>query len=634
MANPFEQRATEYLRDDEAFLAIVTPEPLAAFFQGPAAEGRLYDRLTMVLGTPGSGKTTLARLFEFPTVSTLVRNRGNSSYRPLIDTLTACGGISQERPALIGGRLPLESEYRDFWELGYSDGLRNRLMIALLQARMVLAWLRNLQTGGITLDDVEIVPREGAEAALASIGGTTGPDVLACAREVERAIYAVSAALVPPDTQDIEARATAAYQPFDVIEAFRVVDGTAAFQLRPLAIFDDVHTLHTVQFQAVRRWLVRRELKISRWLLTRLDALTPRDVLLGRSVSDGSEGIKESRDITVIAMQNTKKRGHQRRLFRKMATDMAGRYLAQMPIFNRRRLGNLGDLLLTQPPVLSPAQQADLKRRLTVAEARYGVPPQRRQDLLRKVTAYLKDKADRGADMKYAMMCVLYARYGKRYRGPGLFGTMGEVPSRRPLKVDGSVAEGARIHLLHRYRRPYFFGIDALCDASSENAEQFLQLAARLVAQSETQLIRRNKDGALTSSDQHRLLVERAGELVEEWDFPDCRLVRHLAKRIAEQCLTKSLEANASLGGGANAIGIPQSEFTKLLEVHAKIARVLKFGVAYNAFVIVPNHRTKNRLWCLIELGGVLLVHHKLTLKRGGFLERRSHDLARWLEEE
>ena len=47
MANPFEKRATEYLRDDEAFLAVVTPEPLVTFLQTYAREERLYDRLAM-----------------------------------------------------------------------------------------------------------------------------------------------------------------------------------------------------------------------------------------------------------------------------------------------------------------------------------------------------------------------------------------------------------------------------------------------------------------------------------------------------------------------------------------------------------------------------------------------------------
>src|ERR1700677_1360560 len=154
MINPFEKRATEYLRDDEAFLAVVTPEPLATFFQKPAKEGRLYDRLAMIIGTPGSGKTTLARLFQYSTLRTLLRNRGVNAYKALIDTLTACGAIADELPTLLGGRLPLEAEYREFWEFPYPDDLKTGLMIALLQARTLLVWLRNVQGAGVSLKQV------------------------------------------------------------------------------------------------------------------------------------------------------------------------------------------------------------------------------------------------------------------------------------------------------------------------------------------------------------------------------------------------------------------------------------------------------------------------------------------------
>lgn len=643
MPNPFEKRATEYLRDDEAFLAVVTPEPLTTFFQRHAEEGSLYDRLAVIVGTPGSGKTTLARLFLYPTLRTLLRNSSLSTYKALLDSLTSCRAIGDERPIIVGGRIPLEAEYREFWEFPYSEELKGGLMTALLQARTVLAWLRSLTDAGIPLESISIRPRAGSEAALAAIGGRDGPSLFARASQVELAIYKVSAALVPPDVSDIDADAAAGYRPFDVIEEIVFRDADRDVSARPLVIFDDAHSLHRAQLQLLVRWLTRREFKVSRWILMRLDALHPSDVLSDSSRGgDGEEpGIKRSREITSIWLQSSDDRAQQRRSFRKMAKDMANRYLQQMDVFNRRRLNSLGDLLSTQVEAIAPGKIEQLRGNVAAMQRRHGVSAKRRETIEEEVDRYLQASGDGGEDVRLAMLSILFARYAKRVPQRGLFDVNApdggateadavDVEPAKPLTADSDVAEGARVHLLHRFDRPYFFGIDILCDASSENAEQFLQLAGRLVSQSETQLIRA-KPATLTSGMQHTLLRQKAGEILRDWDFPQHQLVRRLADGIAKECLEKSLEPNASLGGGASAFGIPQDEFDEIPRKHPALARVLQFGVAYNSFMLVPNHGTKKKIWCLVELGGTLLLHHGLTLRRGGFLERRSDDLLKLL---
>lgn len=638
MLNPFEKRATEYLREDEAFLAVVTPEPLTTFFKKPADEERLFDRLATIIGTPGSGKTTIARLFQYSTIRTLLRNRESTTYKPLLDTLSQCKAIVNGQPAIVGCRLPLEAEYRDFWEFPYPEDLKVGLMTALLQARAVLAWMRNLQAGGHSLDSIEIVPRADAEAATTMIGGISGDAVIKRARQVELSIYHVSAALIAPDVSEIDSDAVAAYRPLDVIEAFRVKNGDGCLEIRPLVILDDAHNLHPLQLRALQRWLARRELKVARWILMRMDALKPAEVLTDTIQNIGGEtepGLQRAREITQIWLQSGEDRANQRRAFRKMAKDMANRYLSQMDIFSKRRLTNLSDLLTTEPEMISESKIKQLEVTVNATQRRNKISVERRSNLEVEINTYLESSTgeDSAKDVKLEMLNILMERYPKRIPQATLFESdSDDIEPNKPLSADSGVADGAKIHLLHRFERPYYFGIDTLCDASSENAEQFLQLARVLVARAETQIIR-TKGASLKSGVQHQLLRDRASQMIREWDFPQHQLVRKLSDWIGKLCTEKSLEVNASLGSGATAIGVLQEDFDSIPDKYPELARVLQFGVAYNVISLVPNHKTKKRFWCLIELGGILLLHYGLSLKRGGFLERRVDDFAKAISE-
>jgi hypothetical protein len=460
---------------------------------------------------------------------------------------------------------------------------------------------------------------------------------------VEAALYTVAGALVAPPASALPDAATGAYRPFDVLEQVRAriaLDGRwVDLVLQPLLILDDAHALHPAQFEGVQRWLARRELRIGRWMLTRLDILPARDVLQRpvASVEDESPALMGSRDVLPIALQSNvvERRKSNRATFRRMAQDMAGRYLRRMPLFERKGYRQLESLLGTDEPTLPKSRLEELRSSVDAAQKRLKVSARRRVELEAEIARYAEStKGPKiSPDVGLAMLSIMMHRYANRVPQASLFdgdeSSGGPDPS-RPVRAGRDVAEGARLHLLHAHDRPFYFGIDTLADASTENAEQFLQLARRLVDVAEVQLTRQ-RPPTLDASTQHRHLRQRARELLDQWSFPYFRQVRQLTAAIGARCVQTSLQPNAWLGPGANAYGVAQAEFEQIVQKHPELSRVLHFGIAYNAFTLVPDYECKNETWCLLELGGLAVVHHGLTLQRGGFIEGNVSELASML---
>jgi hypothetical protein len=126
---------------------------------------------------------------------------------------------------------------------------------------------------------------------------------------------------------------------------------------------------------------------------------------------------------------------------------------------------------------------------------------------------------------------------------------------------------------------------------------------------------------------QQAALADKGREIVDGWGFPFSRTIRELVDRIAKDCTKVSGEANASLGAGANAIAIPETEMKELLGSDNELAYALKYAIAYAAIVAVRDYGQGGKLWCLLELSGPVCLKYGLTLKRGGFLERHITDL-------
>lgn len=629
MSNPFKKRATEFFVEDESFLAAITPSPINVFFE--KNRERLFDRLVIISGTPGSGKTTLARLFQYRTIKTLLNHIDVASYREIATAIADCGMLNGGVPTKLTCRIPLTGEYRDFWELPYSKEIRYRLLESMLQARACLAWIQNLESAGHSFKDITIVPKSSSDAAALSVGVENVRNLYEKARQIELAIYEIIAALVPPSLDQLPEFAKAPYRPFDVIEEFEVEASDGVEKLQPLVVFDDAHELHISQYESLTSWLVKRELPIGRWIMTRLDALSPEQVLQGAPsrAREDLQRVQTKRDITEIRFQNDQSRKGERRHFEKMARDMSRRYISMMPVFDQRGITDITPILSNDPPKLTKGDLASFQKLLKKDYEKHRISENLREHIKQSVSSYVKGSTDRdiGEDVQLAMERILLHRYVNRLRPSDLFSNQEDTEPRKPVKCDSNVAHGAQIQLMHRFERAYYYGMSTLCDSGSNNAELFLQIAERLVEHAEIKIVR-NQPVSLKSREQHRLLRQRGTEIHDSWVFPESDNVRALIALISSRCLAETLKANAPLGAGANSYGILQTEFDELPKKYARLARVLQFGIAYNAIQLAPNHKTKGALWYLFELGGAATLHYGLPFYRGGFVEGTAHELA------
>ncbi|WP_217899055.1 hypothetical protein [Oceanicola sp. 22II-s10i] len=551
-------------------------------------------------------------------VESILRDQNSDTNKPLARALGDAGFVVDGRPHVAAVRIPMESEYRDFWELPYDEAVRTKLAFWLVQARAMLGLIRGLTARGTrALDQIRFIPRADFETQVEQIGGLDAEGVRRRALEVERAIYSVGSGLVPPSLEELPYEATAPYAPFDVIQAVEIDWDGQPLELRPLAMLDDIHDLHHAQLEALFRTLSHREMRFGRWMMMRLDALSPGAVLRSPDSQPGHNRT-QGRDFLDIHMQLDSDKGAARKKFRRMALGMADLYLPMIPTF-RNRPPPLRSLLSGAAPKLTDAQLRDLRETTDKDQRRLEITDERRASIDELVAGYAK-KGAVGDDVAVAMSRILLHRYDKRRANvtPSLFGDDDDPDPRNPLKADAGVAHGARVHLHHQFGRPFHFGADDVCDASNENAEVFLGFAGALVGEVETRAVRR-KPLELDAKVQQAVLRDEAERIIREWAFPQATRVRALVRAIGRACVDRTLEPNAPLDAGANAIGILEEEF-KMLPSDDPILLVLKHAVASGAVTIERDYGQGGKLWCLIELTGTVALAFGLTFVRGGFI--------------
>jgi len=623
MDNPFKKRRTELIADRRALLSMVSATPIQEFFRSEKAD--LIDKLTMVVGTPGCGKTTIAQVIEFESLMTLSTRAAAQINKDLVDVLNQNGLLRNGVPTLIGHTLPMSTNFRDIWELPYAESVRAALLRAFVQSKAVLGWFRQLETFKVDLATVEVVMGPGSDSVATVTGAGDPIRFREYARDIELSIFKIVTALVPPTEKELAAEfMNTRYDVFEVLKGIRVnawpgEEQVGPSMLRPMMIIDDAHELHPTQFLQLRDWLKSKAIGVSRWLMCRPDVVAPedyRDAMTKEALAeDGlTPGSTKGRDYLIKLMQLGTRDA---RRFKPIARDIANRYISVIPEFYRRGLNDLKTMLDTPSgAIIAKGQISQLEdevRRL----AKSSKFTDKLVDTLRaRIPATARE------DEAVAALRILLHRERNRTPQLGLLpdDSFREEPVTDDRMAAASLIEGARIQLMHEFKRPYYYGMDKLIGASNANIEQFIRLAGGLVDELLARIIR-GREAELNPKAQHAALVTQATQTMNEWDFPYAAVVKQVVDSIAARCKERTLLPNAPLDDGANAIGVPQEEMDRVLERSERLTRVLHFAFAYKALVFVPQYRCKNRDWCLLELGALPCIAYGLTLRRGGFIE-------------
>lgn len=625
MINPWHKRANELIRDPLALLPLISPAPIRQFFKGDATS--LFDRLVVVVGSPGSGKTTLARLLELGTLMAAVEASDRPDIRPLIEALNAAGLLDDLVPTVLAVRLPANSLYRGLWELPYPEETKHKLLRSLIQARAVLGWFRQLEADE-TLDVsvVRIHTVDVGEAHRAAIAADSASEFRELARKTEAEIFRVLSALVPPPLEQLsEHISSLVYEPLVAVSAIEVPSfkgRTGPFELRPMVMIDDAHELHSSQFADLDVWLRNREVRTARWVLTRVDSISPsefRRFQLEDEIERPPAGTSPGRDRLIRPLQGRKAR----QPFRQTVGDIGRRYMSQIPSFAAQGLNSLGDALPDAQPRMAQTAVRKLRDEVKGLGKRFDLS----DATIQAAIDHMPPEAPE--ELRLAVARIILHREALRTPQRSLFsaGTSDEAEPQLSRKIDSAVVVGAELQLLHDFGRPFFYGMDRLADASGENIEQFINLASVLVDQLETLVIRRKRP-QLEPQRQHDALVAHANKLMSHWDFPYAPRVKLLVDFIADRAIELTRRPNAPLDDGANAFGVPQSDI-KALEGDPDFENVIHYALAYQAIVMVEEYKCKGELWCIFELGGVACLAKGLTLMRGGFVEGRLEEMRR-----
>lgn len=623
--NPFRLQAAEQIDSDANFLKLFGPGVLDLL-----PEETPFARPHFIRSAPGGGKTSLLKLFTPSVLQTLIALHANEEYRELFQRLAELGVVDEQEARIVGVMLPCARTFPDLADLGLPAARAKRLLMALLDARIMLGALRSAVAVRRLrypedLQRLRIRPSAGDTGIPGLAPGCDGREARAWAESVERSICDVIDSLVQSDSTALPGH--------EALLMLRLMD-QGAIQIddtpvgsRWLVLLDDVHRLTSDQRSVLRETLVEERSRTTVWVAERLEAL-PQDELLGSGALSG-------RDYGVINLEEAWRRAPSKRSFESAVSAIAkrrARMAAEVAVSDS--IGSFETIVnasLDEPERLKPtldALETVTKRVRATHQTRYAA----------WIAAHDELKGTpRERLIAWRALEILIERHRRKSQQAFDFAL-----SRDDMAdTDYKARAAAELFLAKEHGFPYYFGGARLANLGSYNVEQYLQLAGDLFEEALARSVLR-KPPTLSPERQQQLLIDASAARLK--DLPrrakNGRDVLAFLEAVGTFCREITYQPNAPYAPGVTGVAISMQEREQLLNKgalaeHAGIARfaqMLATAVAQNLIHVELDRSAKNQQWMILYLNRIVCAKHGLPPNFGGWREQRLKDLVTWME--
>lgn len=585
-------------------------------------------KLIVVRGSPGSGKSSLLRLFETDTLLAVHARRSQPSDQDLVEGLTQLGILTESGPKAVGIYIQCDSSLRDIANLPATQPVL-RLFNTLLDTRVLVLFLRALQrlsaAGCIELPGnciFQALPASDAPPELFAEPRALQELADACAQIENDFGSLLNSFPDDPLPTSIQPHARVYSLAYLALQIQRI---PALADLMPVVMLDDVQELYPEQREHLRTEFMRRA-SIPRWLAVRTHVFGLEELIS----LEGAEQGREYREIPVDEIFREKPS-----LFSKFAANVVHRRLQHTDLLQQITVADFKDLLRA-PGGTVPVEAA---KNATDAMAERAAEIGRGTTLHARLESPQLPSEDGGVPfdqlIKLEAEMISLERFANRGQAV-LFPDL-EVPE----APNGKTADAAWLFASRRARYPYYWGFDTLSNIASANVEQLLSTTAVLV----DRMIYRaelDRDLAVSAKVQEEIFNRCADEYYNALEEKHRRgsAIRQFVNNLGKFFAEVTYRPNAPIAPGVNGFGLKRQEIEQAVGPHvqtrqAQIFReVLTNAVAGNVLSVrITKQGQAGSEKIVFYFNRILCAKFRLPLNYGGWQHLPIEILVRMMQE-